>query len=88
MILGVRNVQRGISLTAKERACVERNIPIPPKGMQKGFTAALRKLKQPGQSVLLDRGWKGLYHLIYSVGLKGKVTCRQVSGGIRVWRIA
>jgi hypothetical protein len=66
---------------------IEAGVPVPPRRYGKGYTAALRRL-QVGQSVLLPRGRKGLYTLIEEAGLKGKATARQVSGGVRVWRIS
>ena len=68
---------------------VERNVPIPPRRVRndKGYTAAIRKLGAVGESVLLPgASYGGVYELVKRAGLKGKTTCRQVDGGVRVWR--
>ena len=66
---------------------VEKGIPIPSRGRTRGFTQALRNLKNVGDSVFLPTRIRGIYVAAKDAGLGGKITARTVEDGVRVWRI-
>lgn len=66
-------------------AIIEKKKPIPARGPQKGYTAALRKL-EVGDSVFIPCGPGPLYSYRKLAGLLGKSTTRREGEGYRVWR--
>jgi hypothetical protein len=61
------------------------DIPAPLPN-SRGHVATLRKLVQPGQSVLLPISRNYLGQAIRMAGLVGKYTARAEPGGMRIWR--
>lgn len=66
-------------------AIIEKKKPIPPRGPQKGYVAALRKL-EVGDSIFIPCNSGPLYSYRRLAGLLGKSTTRSEAGGYRVWR--
>ena len=64
---------------------IEKGIPLPPS--RKGYSAVIRRLKK-GESVFFElTNIQSITACYYQLGLKGKITCRSIDGGVRVWRI-